>query len=55
MNSLLKTSEQWSTLFTQHIRELNARARCIMQRENITTLIIDSGQPLTISGYFCLI
>ncbi len=47
MNSLLKTSEQWSPLFTQHIRELNVRARCIMQRENITALLIDSGQPIT--------
>ena len=36
--------EQLSTLFTQHINELNARAKTIMTRENIETLIIHSGQ-----------
>jgi len=37
--------EQLNTLFAQHISELNARAKTIMARENIKTLIIHSGQP----------
>ena len=36
--------EQLNTLFAQHISELNARAKTIMARENIETLIIHSGQ-----------
>lgn len=37
--------EQLQTLFSQHIDELNARAKVIMARENIDALIIHSGQP----------
>jgi len=37
--------EQLNTLFAQHVSELNARAKTIMARENIKTLIIHSGQP----------
>lgn len=36
--------EQLNTLFAQHINELNARAKTIMTRQNIETLIIHSGQ-----------
>jgi len=36
--------EKLTTLFAQHINELNARAKTIMTRENIETLIIHSGQ-----------
>jgi len=36
--------EQLKTLFSQHINELNARAKTIMARENIDTLVIHSGQ-----------
>jgi len=36
--------EQLNTLFSQHINELNARAKTIMARENIDTLVIHSGQ-----------
>jgi len=36
--------EKLTTLFSQHINELNARAKTIMTRENIETLIIHSGQ-----------
>jgi len=36
--------EQLNTFFSQHINELNARAKTIMTRENIQTLIIHSGQ-----------
>lgn len=37
--------KQLETLFAQHINELNARAKIIMERENVTSLIIHSGQP----------
>ncbi|OIQ44274.1 MAG: Xaa-Pro dipeptidase, partial [Gammaproteobacteria bacterium MedPE] len=37
--------EPLNTLFAQHIDELNARAKTIMVRENVTSLIIHSGQP----------
>lgn len=37
--------EQLKTLFAQHIDELNARAKTIMARENISSLVIHSGQP----------
>jgi len=37
--------EQLQKLFSQHIDELNARAKTIMAREKIDTLIIHSGQP----------
>jgi len=36
--------KQLQTLFSQHIDELNARAKTIMARENIDTLIIHSGK-----------
>jgi len=36
--------KQLQTLFSQHINELNARAKTIMARENISSLIIHSGQ-----------
>jgi len=36
--------KQLQTLFAQHINELNARAKTIMSRENISSLIIHSGQ-----------
>ncbi|MDP2560521.1 Xaa-Pro dipeptidase [Psychrobium sp. 1_MG-2023] len=35
---------QLNTLFAQHISELNARAKTILARENIESLIIHSGQ-----------
>lgn len=37
--------EKLNTLFLQHINELNARAKTILTRENIDTLVIHSGQP----------
>lgn len=37
--------KQLDTLFAQHINELNARAKIIMEREHVTSLIIHSGQP----------
>lgn len=36
--------KQLKNLFNQHIDELNARAKTIMERENIHSLIIHSGQ-----------
>lgn len=37
--------EQLQQLFAQHIDELNARAKTIMARENVSSLIVHSGQP----------
>lgn len=37
--------DKLTTLFLQHINELNVRAKTIMDREKIDTLIIHSGQP----------
>lgn len=36
--------DKLTTLFLQHINELNARAKTILTRENIDTLVIHSGQ-----------